>query len=77
MDFSNVDNDALNLIRRKLIILDSVKSLEELKVISNNQLTKLDEIGENYYSISVNDEYQIILEWIDGDAYNVEATKKL
>lgn len=77
MDFSNVDNDTLNLIRRKLIILDSVKSLEELKVISNNQLTKLDEMSENYYSISVNDEYQTIFEWIDGDAYNVEVTKKL
>jgi len=58
--------------RRKLLFLNSVKKLEDLKVPPGNQLERLRGDREGSYSIRINDQWRICFAWHDGDAWDVE-----
>ena len=68
--YQNIKKTAL----RKLILLDEAKDLKELSKLPRNRLEKLGG-KERTYSIRINDQYRIVFDWIDNNAYNVLINK--
>ena len=58
--------------RRKLLLLNAVRSLEELRSPPGNALEALRGDRQGQYSIRINDQWRICFRWIDGNAWNVE-----
>lgn len=58
--------------RRKLIVIDISKSLNDLKVPPSNHLEALIEDRKGQHSIRLNDQWRICFVWKDGSAFNVE-----
>ncbi|MBN1227367.1 MAG: type II toxin-antitoxin system RelE/ParE family toxin [Deltaproteobacteria bacterium] len=63
-----------NIARKKLIILDSVTELDDLRVPPGNKLEALKGDRKGQHSIRINDQWRICFKWKDGDSYNVEIT---
>ncbi len=59
---------------RKLEILDSVTSEQELRAVPGNHYEKLSGERRGQSSIKINDQYRICFIWNDGNAYEVEIT---
>ena len=61
-----------HVARKKLITLDAVTELSDLRVPPGNRLEALkgDRIGQ--HSIRINDRWRICFKWKAGDAYDVE-----
>ena len=61
-----------HVARKKLITLDAVTKLNDLRVPPGNRLEALkgDRIGQ--HSIRLNDQWRICFKWKAGDAYDVE-----
>ena len=57
---------------RKLDQLDSVSSLEELRIPPGNQLEALKGERKGQYSIRINDQYRICFSWVEGEPDEVE-----
>jgi proteic killer suppression protein len=57
---------------RKLLILDGVERLEDLRVPPGNRLEKLTGDREGQHSIRINEQWRICFRWSEGDAYDVE-----
>ena len=57
---------------RKLVMLDSAESLQDLRVPPGNRLEKLAGDRRGKHSVRINDRWRICFEWRDGDAYEVE-----
>lgn len=57
---------------RKLDQLDSVVSLEDLKIPPGNQLEALKGDRKGQYSIRINDQYRICFKWQSSGPDNVE-----
>jgi len=57
---------------RKLLMLDAVESLGDLRVPPGNRLEKLTGDRAGQHSIRVNDQWRVCFRWSDGDAYDVE-----
>ncbi|WNE41401.1 MAG: hypothetical protein AM1032_000141 [Mycoplasmataceae bacterium] len=71
---NNPDPNFRKTAFKKLVILNSVKSLEELDKIPSIKLRKFKGY-ENHYSINIDEQYCICFNWVDGDAYDVEITE--
>ena len=59
---------------RKLLMVHSAVTLDDLKVPPGNRLEKLDGDRAGQFSIRINDQYRVCFRWSNGDAYNVEIT---
>lgn len=59
---------------RKLIIINSAKDLEDLRIPPRNKLEKLEGNREGQYSIRINDQWRICFYWKNGAASSVEIT---
>jgi proteic killer suppression protein len=59
---------------RKLDQLDSVQSLDELRVPPGNRLENLSGNRESEYSIRINEQYRICFMWSQSGPGNVEIT---
>jgi len=57
---------------RKLDQLDSVISLEELKIPPGNRLESLSGDRKEQFSIRINDQYRICFHWQDSNPCQVE-----
>jgi proteic killer suppression protein len=57
---------------RKLIILDSAESLNDLQLPPSNRLEKLLGDRKGQYSIRINERWRICFKWFRRDAYDVE-----
>ena len=57
---------------RKLEQIDSVATLDDLKVPPGNRLESLSGDRKGQYSIRINDQYRVCFLWKDGSADNVE-----
>ncbi|MBF0389256.1 MAG: type II toxin-antitoxin system RelE/ParE family toxin [Desulfamplus sp.] len=57
---------------RKLDQLDSVISLEELKIPSGNRLEALSGDREGQFSIRINDQYRVCFKWSESGPVDVE-----
>lgn len=58
--------------RRKLLYLDGVSRLDDLKVPPGNRLEALRGDRQGQHSIRINDQWRICFVWLDNDAYQVE-----
>ena len=57
---------------RKLLLIDGAGRLDDLKVPPGNRLEKLSGNLSGKYSIRINDQWRIIFNWKDNNAYEVE-----
>jgi len=57
---------------RKLDLLDSVNSLDELRIPPGNQLEALKGERKSQYSIRINDQYRVCFTWIEEEPDKVE-----
>ncbi|MEI5685690.1 type II toxin-antitoxin system RelE/ParE family toxin [Sphingomonas kyungheensis] len=57
---------------RRLTLLDSAQSLEELAQIKGNRLHALQGDRAGQHAIAINMQWRVCFLWKDGDAYDVE-----
>ena len=63
-----------NIMRRKLDMLDAATMLDDLRSPPGNRLEKLKRNLAGYWSIRVNDQFRVVFEWKDGNAFEVQIT---
>lgn len=63
-----------NIVARKLDQLDSVVSLNELRVPPGNRLEELKRDRKGQHSIRINDQYRICFKWTEAGPKDVEIT---
>ena len=59
-------------VRRKLRIMNNIRTLEELKVPPGNRLEFLKGDRKGQWSIRVNDQYRLCFVWREADCFEVE-----
>ena len=64
--------DVQRMAQRKLALLDSAESLQDLRVLPGNRLEKLSGDREGQHSIRINDQWRVCFRWRDGDSHGVE-----
>ena len=69
---SRLPADIRRAALRKLLVLDAVERVEDLRIPPGNRLERLaaDRLGQ--WSIRINDQWRICFHWSDGDAGDVE-----
>ncbi|MCB1144856.1 MAG: type II toxin-antitoxin system RelE/ParE family toxin [Leptospiraceae bacterium] len=60
------------LIYKKLLMIDSAKDVNDLRIPPGNRLHVLSVDRKGFYSISINLQWRICFDFRDGDAYLVE-----
>lgn len=55
--------------RRKLRMINNSQKISDLIIPPSNRLEKLQ--GSDFYSIRINDQWRIVFQWIDNNAYEV------
>jgi proteic killer suppression protein len=60
--------------RKKLAMLNSAASVEDLRVPPGNRLEQLRHDRKGQHSIAINDQFRVCFVWRDGNAYDVEIT---
>jgi toxin HigB-1 len=63
-----------NIVSRKLDQLDSVTSLDELRVPPGNRLEALKRNRKGQHSIRINDQYRVCFKWTESGPEVVEVT---
>ena len=58
--------------RRKLRMINNSQNIQDLTIPPSNRLEKLKGQFKDYYSIRINDQWQIIFRWDNGNASDVE-----
>lgn len=58
--------------RRKLRMLNSAASLEDLRIPPANRLEALKGDRKGWYSIRINDQWRVCFQWSEGDAHGVQ-----
>jgi toxin HigB-1 len=61
-----------NVARRKLRMLNNAQELNDLRIPPANRLEKLKGDLNDYYSIRINNQWRIIFQWKNNDAYVVK-----
>lgn len=64
--------DIIDVARRKLDMLDSVTTLESLKLPPSNRLHLLKGDRKGQHAIWINSQWPLCFVWRDADAYDVE-----
>jgi proteic killer suppression protein len=67
-------SDIQQVALRKLRMINNAININDLRVPPANRLEKMSGNREGQYSIRINDQWRICLEWKNGDAFNVEIT---
>ena len=58
--------------RRKLRMIQNAQSINDLRIPPANNLEKLKGDLSNYHSIRINNQWRIIFQWKNDDAYKVQ-----
>lgn len=61
-----------NTARRKLRMINNFVDITDLRIPPANRLEKLKGNLENFYSIRINNQWRVVFQWENGNAYNVE-----
>lgn len=61
-----------NVARRKLRMLNNAQEVNDLRVPPANRLEKLKGDLNDFYSIRINNQWRIIFQWKNNDAYVVK-----
>lgn len=64
--------DIQQVARRKLRMLNSAVTLEDLRIPPANRLEALKGNRRGRHSIRINDQWRVCFRWKDGDAHDVE-----
>ena len=59
---------------RKLLLIDTAESVDDLLIPPGNQLEKLTGDRAGQWSIRINKQWRICFKWVDGNAMDVEIT---
>lgn len=65
-------NEIQDAARRKLRMLNSAQDVNDLRIPPANRLEKLKGNLQEYYSIRINNQWRVIFQWANNDAYEVE-----
>lgn len=65
-------NNLWKIAARKLDQLDSVTTLDELRIPPSNKLEALKGNRQGQYSIRINNQYHICFKWVDSEPDEVE-----
>ncbi|MDA0766208.1 MAG: type II toxin-antitoxin system RelE/ParE family toxin [Verrucomicrobia bacterium] len=66
--------DICKMARVRLVWIDEAHDINQLSIPPSNRLKKLSGKRKAYHSIRINEQWRIIFQWQDGDAYDVEIT---
>lgn len=61
-----------NVARRKLRMINSAQNINDLRIPPSNHLEKLSGVLAGYYSIRINNQWRIIFNWENENAFDVE-----
>ena len=61
-----------NVARRKLRMINNAQHITDLRIPPANRLEKLKGDLSEYHSIRINNQWRIIFQWINNDAYDVK-----
>lgn len=64
--------DIQETARRKLRMINNSFDVKDLMIPPSNRLEKLKGNRKDFYSIRVNDQWRLIFQWENGNAYHVE-----
>jgi toxin HigB-1 len=67
-----VPNDIIKVANRKLMQINSARTLGDLRAPPGNRLEALSGDRKGQHSIRINDQWRICFRWLDGDAHDVE-----
>lgn len=65
-------NEIQNVARRKLRMLNNAQEVNDLRIPPANRLEKIKGDLKDFYSIRINNQWRIIFQWKNDDAYDVE-----
>ncbi|WP_373492839.1 type II toxin-antitoxin system RelE/ParE family toxin [Aquiflexum sp.] len=65
-------NEIQNVARRKFRMLNNAQNVNDLRVPPANRLEKLKGDLKEYHSIRINNQWRIIFQWKNNDAYDVK-----
>lgn len=65
-------NEIQNVARRKLRMLNNAQDVADLRIPPANRLEKLKGDLADYHSIRINNQWRIIFQWNNNDAYDVK-----
>jgi proteic killer suppression protein len=65
-------NEIQEIARRKLRIINNAQDVNDLRIPPANRLEKLKGNLDDYFSIRINDQWRIIFQWLNNDAYDVK-----
>lgn len=58
--------------RRKLRMINNAHDINDLRIPPANRLEKLKGRLDKYHSIRINDQWRIIFQWINNNAYEIK-----
>lgn len=61
-----------NVARRKFRMLNNAQNVNDLRIPPANRLEKLKGDLKEYHSIRINNQWRIIFQWKNNDAYDVK-----
>jgi len=61
-----------NIARRKLRMINNAQDINDLRIPPANRLEKLKGYLEDFYSIRINNQWRIIFQWHNNDAYEIK-----
>jgi len=64
-------NEIQDVARRKLRMINNAQDVDDLRIPPANRLEKLKGNLKGYYSIRINNQWRIIFQWINNDAYEI------
>jgi len=62
----------LKVTYRKLLLIDAAEKIDDLRVPPGNRLEKLSGDLSGKYSIRINNQWRIVFEWHENNAYKVK-----
>ena len=65
-------NQIQRTVRRKLLLLDQARQLNDLRAPYGNHLETLKDDRKGQHSIRVNDQWRVCFRWAGADAFDVE-----
>ncbi len=70
--FKGFSTDIQETARRKLRMLNNSFDIKDLMIPPSNWLEKLKGNRKNFYSMRINDQWRLIFQWTNGNAFNLE-----
>jgi toxin HigB-1 len=68
----NLPTSITRIAYRKLLLIDAAERIDDLRIPPGNRLEKLSGDYQGKYSIRINDQWRIVFQWKDNNAYQVE-----